>query len=390
MNKVNVKKLKAKLTLTHYDKILKELGIPIISKSDSKWVLLTGCHHLHPEHDGSPKLWFYTDSRIFTCFTQCACTYDIVGLVQKRLGLQNGNATFMDAINFIIDTTGIEFDSIQRISKTKYEYDWEDALGKYIRFRKTGSVLPEYDKVILSSLEQYRPQEWIDEGISIESLEKYHIGVYERLDQIVIPCFGTNGDLVGIRIRNKRPELVEQAKYMPLITLDDMVYKFDTNSLFYGINYNKPAIEQSQTVLLVESEKAVLKADTWFKEQSNVLGLFGSQLGSKRRNELIQMGVKRVVLCLDSDFHTCEPIDTDPETGEQIFDPEYVKFEKKMFQLAQMFEGYCTVDVVYNNMGLEGYKCSPFDFSREVFEQLYENRVQDVNSLITNRKAIKN
>lgn len=389
MPKVNVKKLKSKLTLAHYEKILKELGIPIVSKSESKWVLLTGCHHIHPETNGSPKLWFYTDSKIFTCFTQCACTYDIIGLVQKRLGLKDTSTNFMDAIQFIIDVTGIEFDSIQRISKNKYEYDWEETLGKFIRFRRTGSTLPEYDKSLLPSLEHFRPQEWLDEGISLETMEKYHIGIYERLDQITIPCFGVGGKLVGIRIRNKRPELLEQAKYMPLITLDNTVYKFDTNSVFYGINYNQPAIEQSQTVLLVEGEKSVLKADTWFGEQSNVLGLFGSQLGSKRRNELVQMGVKRVVLCLDSDFHTCTPIGVDPDTHEEIYDPEYIAFEKKMFKLAQMFEGYCTVDVVYNNIGLDGYKCSPFDFTKEIFEQLYENRVQDINSLITNRQAIK-
>ena len=37
MAKVDVKKLKKMLTLSHYDAILRELGIPIFSKSNTEW-----------------------------------------------------------------------------------------------------------------------------------------------------------------------------------------------------------------------------------------------------------------------------------------------------------------------------------------------------------------
>ena len=104
-----------------------------------------------------------------------------------------------------------------------------------------------------------------------------------------------------------------------------------------------------------------MKAHEWFKDKSTVLGLYGSNIGMRRRNQLIKMGVKEVYLALDSDFHT-------------IGDEEYQAFEKKMFNLARLFNGYADVYVVYNNIGLDAYKCSPFDFDRETYERMFNNR----------------
>ena len=69
-----------------------------------------------------------------------------------------------------------------------------------------------------------------------------------------------------------RPDLIEQAKYLPLYLLDGTCYKFNTNNIFYGINYNKPRIEECGEVVVVEAEKSVLKADTFMGEKSNVIG----------------------------------------------------------------------------------------------------------------------
>ena len=157
-------------------------------------------------------------------------------------------------------------------------------------------------------------------------------------------------------------EQVAMGKYRPIQLLDGTIYKFPTNNVFYGINFNKPQIEQTGTVILVEGEKSVLKADTFWGEKSNVLALYGSQIGSLRRNQLIKMGVSKVILALDSDYH-------------EVGDEDYQAFEKKMLNLAKIFKGYCEVEIIYNNIGLDNaYKCSPFDFDIDTFNQLYEAR----------------
>lgn len=358
-NQINVKSLKACLKPTDYEKIFKALNIPIYSKGAKYWTLYTACHNKDP-YKGSPKLLYYFDSGMFQCLTQCCSSFDIVTLVQKRLALLNQPNSFIDAINFIVETTGLEVDTIKRINKPTI-CDWSD-LEKFARFKSTGATLTPYDKAILNQLDKKFPQQWIDEGISPETMAKYQIGYYERTGATTIPCFDKQGRLVGIRVRNwNEQDLAAGRKYTPLMLLDETIYKFPTNECFYGINYNWAEIERSGHVILVEGEKSVLHADTWWGEKSNVLALYGSQIGARRRNQLVSMGVNKVTLALDSDY-------------KQVGDAEYEKFEKKILNLGKLFKGYCEVEVVYNNIGLDAYKCSPFDFDLATYEKLYEAR----------------
>lgn len=354
----NAKKLKEKLTVKHYEELINSLGIRFYSKSDNQWVLYNADKY-KKEADQKPKLYFYLDSKIFMSFSK-GCSYDIFGLIQTVKTVKGESFGFTDALNYVLKITNIDPSACERLTK-KSKYNWEEDLGKYLRFRKTGSSLVTYDAQILDDLSHSYPQDWINEGISIESMEKYGIGYYERTNAITIPCRDKNGNLIGIRVRNQRPELVEKAKYIPLTLLDGTCYKFNTNSALYGLNYNWAEIERSKQVILVESEKSVLKADTFFGEKSNVLALYGSNLGTERRNELIKLGVEEVVIGLDSDYR-------------EIGDDEYMAFEKKVEKFAKAFQGYCKVSVCYNNIGLDGYKCSPFDFDKNTFDKLFINR----------------
>lgn len=358
MGKLNIKKIKSNLTLNDYAKIMKALDIPAFSESNDSITYWTGDKN-KVAMQGSPKLIFYKQSKMFVGYTS-ARSYDIIALVQTRLGLLNKPCSFMDSIHFILDTVGMEIENVQRVSKPNI-IDWQSGIEKFIRIRKGQAILPEYDKTILDELSHILPQPWIDEGISIDSMEKYQIGYYDLLGATTIPCFDKEGKLCGIRCRHWRKEEVDGGKYRPLLLMNNQSYKFPTNEVFYGINYNWVEIERTGRVMLVEGEKSVLKADSWFGEHSYVLGLYGSNLGLSRRNQLIKMGVKEVYIGIDSDFYTQDSL---------LFD----KFYNKVMRLAKMFAGYCKVYVVYNNLGYDGYKYSPFDFTREQFDELWANK----------------
>lgn len=109
-----------------------------------------------------------------------ATSYDIISLVQKRLTLLKQPSSFLEAIDFIMSVTGLQMDDVQRLIN-RNAYDWEADLGRFLRFRHTGSILPTYDKSILQDLSTSIPQQWLDEGISQETMSKYCIGYYERL-----------------------------------------------------------------------------------------------------------------------------------------------------------------------------------------------------------------
>ena len=358
MGKIDVKKLKKALTLAHYDMIIQRLGIPIFSKSNSEWRLYTGDKNVNPL-EGSPKLIFYPDSHIFMGYT-AGRSYDIISLTQTRLALLKQPCSFLDACQFIIDTTNINPDSISHIKKEGHVYDWSN-LERFIKVRKYGNQLSEYNRNIIDTLPPLYPQAWIDEGISEETMDKYQIRYYERCNQTVIPCFDDEARLVGVRVRNWDKDRVEQAKYMPLVTLDGQCYKFNTNQVFYGINYNKPEIERTGKVIIVESEKAVMKLDTYMGEHNIALGMYGSNLGIQRRNQLLKMGVNTVSYVVDNDF-----------IGQD--DAFFEQWREKIQHFIKLWDGFCRVEIVWDNLGLLGPKENATDRTKEVWEQLWENR----------------
>ena len=358
MGKIDVKKLKKSLSLAHHKQIMQALGIPSYSENSTQIVYYTGDKNVD-SYKGSPKLYFYKDTSIYVGMT-AGRSYDIISLVQTRLALLKQPCSFLDACQFIIDTTNINPDSISRIKKDGHIYDWSN-LERFIRVRKYGNQLSEYNRNIIDTLPPLYPQAWIDEGISEETMDKYQIRYYERCNQTVIPCFDDEARLVGVRVRNWDKDRVEQAKYMPLVTLDGQCYKFNTNQVFYGINYNKPEIERTGKVIIVESEKAVMKLDTYMGRHNIALGMYGSNLGIQRRNQLIKMGVNTVSYVVDNDF-----IGQDDEFFEQ--------WREKIQHFIKLWDGFCRVEIVWDNLGLLGPKENATDRTKEVWEQLWENR----------------
>jgi len=358
VSRVDVKKLKKALTLSHYDTILRELGIPIFSKSNTEWRCWSGEKNRNPM-DGSPALVFFPDTKIFIGYTSSR-SYDCISLVQTRLNLLGQTCSFLDACNWILEKTGLDPTKITKPLTNTHVYDWSE-LERFVRVRKYGNQLPEYNRNIIDTLPTLYPQAWIDEGISEETMAKYQIRYYERCNQTVIPCFDSEARLIGVRVRNWDKDRVEQAKYMPLITLDGQCYKFNTNHVFYGINYNKPEIERIGKVIIVESEKAVMKLDTYMGRHNIALGMYGSNLGIQRRNQLIKMGVNTVSYVVDNDF-----IGQDDEFFEQ--------WREKIQHFIKLWDGFCRIEIVWDNLGLLGPKENATDSTKEVWEQLWENR----------------
>lgn len=358
MGKIDVKKLKKSLSLAHHKQIMQALGIPAYSENKEQIIYFSGDKN-KDALKGSPKLYFYKDSQIYFGYTSSR-SYDIISLVQTRLSLLKQPCSFLDACQFIIDTTNINPDSISRIKKEGHVYDWSN-LERFIRVRKYGNQLSEYNRNIIDTLPPLYPQAWIDEGISEETMDKYQIRYYERCNQTVIPCFDEEARLVGVRVRNWDKDRVEQAKYMPLVTLDGQCYKFNTNQVFYGINYNKPEIERTGKVIIVESEKAVMKLDTYMGEHNIALGMYGSNLGIQRRNQLLKMGVNTVSYVVDNDF-----------IGQD--DTFFEQWREKIRHFIKLWDGFCRVEIVWDNLGLLGPKENATDRTKEVWEQLWENR----------------
>lgn len=340
---------------------MKALDIPIYSETTTELRYWTGDKNKNALNGSAGKLVFYKDTKIYCGYTSGA-SYDIISLCQKRLGLLGEACGFSDAVNFILKITGIDEGAVSRIRSQKHTYDWEQDFERFIRLRNGMSDLPIYNPNILSELSNSLPQQWLDEQISVESMQKYQIGYYERCNQTTIPFFGINGELHGIRVREWNPNSIDvYGKYHPLSLLDGTIYKFPTNAILYGLNYNWPNVEKTGKVWICEGEKSVLKLDTFYGDKSCAVAMLGSNLGINRRNALIKHGVKDVVIVADCDF-----IGKSAEAIE--------KWKAHMWNQANLWKGYASVSVVYDEGEVLGPKENATDKDFETWLKLYEER----------------
>ena len=326
------------------------------------------CHHSNP-NDGGYNLAFNPNSKSFMCFSQCSCSYSLLSLVKKHKELTDGKCSTWSAMKFICDQVNIPFNFKEEVKQVNTNiYKWQNSLLKYTKNYRQKIELKEIDQSILNYFDSYYHTEWIDYGISKQTLDKYQIKWYNYFNQIVIPCRQEDGKLIGIRVRNMNPNI--DIKYKPLELLDGTEFNFPTNEVFYGENFNRANIERTRSVILVESEKTVMKFEDWYGEENNIcLGLYGSVLSNSKLRKLLSWGCNTFYIALDSDFKEIT------YSNDKNKLTEYEKFEKKVMKIYNKLKPYGKVYVIYNNLGFKDcYKFSITDYEKEQFEQLWKKK----------------
>ena len=330
--------------------LLNELGADFVQDDNKQIIFYSICHHPEDSEKHKPKLYWYKNNKSFLCYS-CGFTGDIFALVEKVKGFK-----FKESLNWVMQKLNLE----PVIQKKSIEIDnWQKDLKKFLPDYEEKQKIEIYDSSILKLFENKFHQDWIDYGIAVATLKKFNIGFYARCNQITIPVY-YNSDLIGIRIRALDEKDIQKGKYRPLKDLNNNVYKFPTNQVFYGWDENKEKIKECKTAWIVEAEKTVLKFDSW--GCNKCLAVFGSKISKEHINKLLQLGVETIVLMMDSDFHSKE-------------DEEYKLFVSKMTKLIEKLKPYFKVELCYNNINADAYKFSPTDYSLEDFKEIYKRRI---------------
>lgn len=349
---VDTQWLKEQITDDDIIAIMDDMGIPLVSANSQYLLFFSVCHHPNDWESHKPKLYWYIQSSHAHCYS-CGGDWDIFGLVQHIK-----HCTFKQALEYICNLLNINTTE----SSNKQDVDnWQKDLRRWLpNADKDESVnLLTYDKSILQVFDHLYPKEWLDYGITRDSMDKFGIGWYARQACISIPVV-QNGQLLGCRGRYTRPQDIERGKYRPISLLDGTVMKFPSSSCLYGYDQNKASVKQVKTVWLVESEKSVLKMDSWGIH--NVLAVFGSNVSKQQIHMLLDLDVSKIILSFDSDYA-------------KIGDDDYKFFIAKMKKIIGKLKPYFQVEVVYNNMGFDGKKYAPCDFTFEQFNNLFNHRI---------------
>ena len=326
----------------------------------------TICHNIPGE--GSKKLYFYSNSNLFHCYTGCADpSFDIFELVRKVANIQWGkNYDLNDAVRWIAHRFGISGE-IQEDAEDVLE-DWKifsnyDRIQE-IEYKISDVVLKEYDKEILDRFNyNVRIEPWIREGISQSVLEANRIGFYPGNDQITIPHFDKDGRFIGLRGRTLSSEEGQlYGKYRP-IKVNQVLYNHPLGMNLYGLNQAKPQIAILKKAIVFESEKSVLMYQSHFGLENNVsVACCGSSFSSYQAQLLIEAGAQEIIIAFDRQF-------------EEIGNDEFKRLKNKLIKIVDKYKNDVLISLIFDKKMITSYKASPIDEGPEKFLQLFKERI---------------
>lgn len=359
--------VKNSLSIEQVMELVESLGAAPPKLQGEMFMCETICHN-HPG-EGKHKLYYWNNTKLFKCFTDCGEYFDIFQLVIKAMDTQYEEEWSMPkAVSYVAQKFGmseIEEDGFEGLGLTE---DWT-ILKSYERLKtkeegnKRVVELKEYDEIILSRMAHPKIEMWINEGISQNTLDRFEISYFPLDCQIIIPHRNIDGGLIGIRGRSLVKEEAElYGKYRPIKVAGTM-YNHPLGFALYGLNLNKSNIEKMKKVIVFEGEKSVMLYDSLFGSENNIsVACCGSSLSNHQFEILKSLGVQEVIFAFDRQF-------------EEIGDAEFKRLVKHITQLGNKYKNYVTVSCIFDKEKITGYKDSPIDCGRDKFIQLFQNRI---------------
>ena len=345
------------ITLNDVKTFLESLGVDQIAEYPEKGYLIcpTICHN--PLHDAeSMKLYWYQDNKIFKCYTECNESMTIFELYQKFMRINYHKVEYEEAVDYVKKC--LKKITITKTKKYKSSINFEQ-----YKFDSEVPQLTEYPKEMLTYFLPYHHPLWLKDGIKPEVMDKFHIGLWNAQNKIVIPHFDINGRLIGIRARTLDPEEAKaHGKYRP-VQIGNILYAHSLHLNLYGIYEHQNAIKSRRSAIIAEGEKSVLLDDGYYGEYSNTVACCGSTVNKFHVNLLTQLGVNEITIAFDKEY-------------EDWRSNEAREYRTKLEKLCNQFKGKAIFYYIWDMDNLLGYKDSPFDKGKEVFEKLYKHRIR--------------
>lgn len=327
-------------------RLLEQLGAEPTDRG-GYFVCKTICHNEDPE-EASAKLYYYKNSHLFVCYTEC-------GNMSIFKFLKN----YYDARDIVYDWHRDIFQVILNCSAsiTRAPDAYKSRRGEYEK--QDIRDLPTYPKGILEIFQKYYPVEWLSDGISSETMDKYDIRYSSSWNKIIIPHFNAAGAMIGIRSRALNPQEAEEfGKYVP-VQIEGKWYSHPLSLNLYGLDKNKENIKKTGKAYLFEAEKSVLQLEGFDMINCGV-ATCGSNLNKYQIKLLMkECSPREIIICYDNE-----------EEGKSD------RYFNKLYEMCKKYSNYANMSFVYDRKGLSKLKDSPTDNGQEVFEQLLKSRVR--------------
>ena len=330
--------------------LMVSLGSEYPTKTRDALLFSTICHA-----GDSKKLYYYTESKSFNCYSHCGFIGSIFDVVGKILDLE-----FSLAFQYVCKFFNINLKDYREVSDLRTDTSF---IRKFAKKKEEQITLKVHDEAVLRHFDELYHHSWIEDYISKETMRVFDIRFDILNNRIIIPHRDIEGNLIGIRCRNlNENEVAAGRKYIP-IYIDRTLYNYPTHANLYGIHLTKEAIKRYKTVIIVESEKAVQQLYSYFGEDCIAVACSGSVIHSYQIRMLQELGVETVVIAVDKDFRN-------------IGDKEELLYRNKVKKsIVEKLNPYFNLQLIWDFNNYIGYKDSPTDKGIDVWNKLYAERL---------------
>ena len=272
--------------------------------------------------------------------------------------------TVLDLINYLIKIKKAEFKDVMNAIKQElhldsiYNYKRKRGLfgGLYDGLsRNNGEIsVTTYPEETLKQYGNTPNTRWLKDGISLSTQRKWGVGYCVQSQRITLPIRTSTGEIMAIKGRlNGTPEEFEP-KYL-------YIENGPMSQTLFGYSENYSSLYENN-ILVVESEKSVLKLDSW--GYNNVVALGSNSLSTTQAKLLMSLNPRCVTFMLDRDL----PLENTRKNAELL---------KTFCTMRQLEIKYWNWE---DNLTLDE-KSAPCDADKEEFEYIIENEIEPIENL---------
>ena len=230
----------------------------------------------------------YTDTLKWNCYTRS----ESGNLFSLVMGVKGYN--FPNALKYCAKVLNIKETDI---TKTKYPFSgFYKGLDKDNDGYISTEVYPE------DILKQYKglSQKFFLDGVAFTIQEEYGIGFSHEDNAIAIPIRDIIGNLIGVKMRNNDPNCPHEKRFWS-------AYSYPKTKVTYGLYNNYSNIVKKNTLIIFESEKAVMQAASCGCNLA--IGLGGHDISKVQGRIIKSLMVDKIIIAFDEGLDEYEITD---------------------------------------------------------------------------------
>ena len=181
---MNCKEIVDNITNDSIIKLMQHLGIDRYKDTKDAIIFPTICHNENAE-SASMKLYYYKNSHLFYCYTECGgmSVFKFLENYYKTRGIEYD--WFEDIYSLLITCCDnfVANGVVQSNSKENYQEKYSE---------RQEIILPHFNEGVLDTFTKIYPVEWLNEGISERAMDTYNILYSISQNKIIIPHYNAN------------------------------------------------------------------------------------------------------------------------------------------------------------------------------------------------------